>query len=321
VEKLFVKHNYNMGLTFDQLKKKVGKNLKYYSDVDGWKTSRDVTETDIGDFINEIYRDIIFPQFATQYPADFKQTAYTDSHIVTATVDASSTASTLVATSSIFTNGMVGLNVYNSTDSESLVISGYTNATTITLESAINNTWDGDTIYVLGKEFTLGGDASDLYVVETVGVKYDINDGYFRQAERRLENDFFQNGNESGYGVTPSFYTTTITVAGVATSAIGIIPQFTTKIDKGLQITYVRKPAVLTLSGDVLKLPVDTPVVYGATARAYEMKREFQESGYWTTKFEMEKKRSISQYRPLSSGRDLTLKIPRRYGNIFYRNR
>ena len=83
-------------MQFDAIKKRVGKNIKYYSDDGGWLTSRDVTETDVGDYVNEVYTEELFPLFASRWPHLFRQSGYLNSWIMTATVNASSTASTLV---------------------------------------------------------------------------------------------------------------------------------------------------------------------------------------------------------------------------------
>ena len=68
---------------------------------------------------------------------------------VSGVVDAASTASTLVATTGIFTAAMVNRYVHNTTDNTFRKITGFTNTTTVTVDVAINNTWDGDSITVL----------------------------------------------------------------------------------------------------------------------------------------------------------------------------
>lgn len=300
-----------MGLTFDQLKKRIGTNLKYYNGTT-WLTDRDVTETEIGDMINEIYRDEVFPIFATQYPQDFQQTGLANSWIANGTVDATSTSTTLVATTSIFTNAMVGLYVWNDTDSERAKITAYTSGTTVTLDTTIDNDWDGDSIYVLGQEFTFGGDATDLYVLSNVGIKYNDTNDYYTRAQVRFKDDFYDYGNEVGDEANPYFYETTITVGSTLTSGIGLIPQFSKKITNGLEVTYIKKPTALSSSGDTLRLPVDTPVIYGATARAYEIKQDLQTAAYWTSKYEMSKRTAIARYRPLSTRENLKIRPPRR---------
>jgi hypothetical protein len=67
---------------------------------------------------------------------------------VTGTVNATSTASTLVATAAIFTSAMVGRQVKNTTDTTYRTITGYTNTTTVTVDNVIADTWDGDAISI-----------------------------------------------------------------------------------------------------------------------------------------------------------------------------
>lgn len=307
-------------MTFQNLKRQVGKNLKYYTNTDGWLTDRDVTETDIGDFINDVYREDLFPMFATQYPEDFVQIATTNSWIATGTVSASSTGTTLVATGSIFTNSMVGLRVYNSTDDDYAYIESYTSATTVTLDTTIGDTWDGDTIWILGQEFTFGGDANDIFVVNNVGIKYNDTDTYYTKAVRRDKPDFYQYGGEVGIEGAPDFYLTTVSISGILTSAIGLIPQFSKKISNALQIEYIGKPATLSADGDLPRLNFDNVLIYGATARSFEAKREFQEATYWANKYENHKKMAISRYRPRSTRQETRLRVSRSVGAMYNRN-
>lgn len=75
------------------------------------------------------------------------------------TVSASSTGSTLVASTSVFNSGMVGMTVTNTTDGATRTITAYTSATTVTVNSAINDTWDGDSIvmYIAAKYLAVNG--------------------------------------------------------------------------------------------------------------------------------------------------------------------
>lgn len=97
----------------------------------------------------------------------------------TGTASASSTGSTLVATSGIFNSNDVGNTVYNVTDSTYAVITGYTNTTTVTVSSAIGNTWDGDSIaiYYTKALLTVGGNtATQNELVELTNYK-GVNGG------------------------------------------------------------------------------------------------------------------------------------------------
>lgn len=64
----------------------------------------------------------------------------------TAVVSASSTASTLIASTNVFSAGVVGMKIFNTTDGTSRTITAYTSETTVTVDTAINNDWDGDDI-------------------------------------------------------------------------------------------------------------------------------------------------------------------------------
>jgi hypothetical protein len=64
----------------------------------------------------------------------------------TFTANITSTASTLVSTISVFTAADVGRQLKNTTDTTYRTITGYTSGTTVTVDTAIGDTWDGDTI-------------------------------------------------------------------------------------------------------------------------------------------------------------------------------
>lgn len=77
-------------------------------------------------------------------------------HSATDTAAAGSTAATLVATTSgTFEPDMVGAIAYNTTDGAMAMITAYTSGTQVTLDTTINDTWDGDTFYVLQNNFKL----------------------------------------------------------------------------------------------------------------------------------------------------------------------
>jgi len=66
----------------------------------------------------------------------------------TAIASSSSTASTLITTTDVFTVNMIGFTIYNVTDSTNTTIIGYTSPTTVTTGTAINDTWDSDTLAI-----------------------------------------------------------------------------------------------------------------------------------------------------------------------------
>lgn len=247
-----------------------------------------------------------------------------DSWIATGTVDTTSTSTTLVATTAIFTNGMVGLTVYNETDDEYAIITDYTSTTTLTLDTTIGDTWDGDTIYVLGQEFVLGGDATDLYGIEAVGVKYDSEARYYYiTGEIRPKFDLFQNGGEVWNSSSPQVYVTTAVVGSSSYNAIGILPGFTTnqKISEAIEVTYVAKPAEMSGASDTMRMPVDNVVIYGATAAGFRQKQQYKEANEWEQKYMRARREFKSRFRPSGLGFVAKPRMPRSFYDTFNRIR
>lgn len=126
---------------------------------DNQESSVVATTSDV-DFTNFIGRHYFIGSADTEYLRYASESgSSTLVTIFSTTVSASSTGSTLVADTEIFNSGMVGLTVSNTTDGTTRVITAYTNATTVTVDSAINDTWDTDTIkmYVEGKYLASNG--------------------------------------------------------------------------------------------------------------------------------------------------------------------
>jgi len=124
----------------------------------------------------------------------------------TATVDASSTASTLVTTESIFTAEMVGMTIFNTTDTTSNIITAYTSGTTVTVGTAINNTWDGDTVEmridgkylaVNGAYMLLGGNSvypRRVYYSQVAQGDFAVSTDYFESSQSITGVTSFGNG-------------------------------------------------------------------------------------------------------------------------------
>ncbi len=285
--------------TFLEIQKAVGKKLKRYDDTQGWYASTtDITQTDVKEIINEVYINELVPLFINKFPDTFRVLSKANSWIATGTVNATSTASTLVATTSIFTNSMIGLYVYNSTDDEKIKIEDYTSATTVTLESAISDTWDGDTIYIIGQEFSFGGDANDIYQLESVGVKYNSTDQYYKTAMFVDKNQLFFQGWEAGSSALPYVYQTTLNIGGVLTSGIGLFPGFQNKVSNALMISALVTPASLSADSDVPRMPVANALIAGAVKKGFEQKHDFDKANYWAQQYEMLTNRAVSRYVP-----------------------
>jgi hypothetical protein len=216
----------------------------------------------------------------------------------TGTVAAGSTSTTLVATGNIFNNGMVGDTVYNSTDGETAEITAYTSATTVTLDTTIGDDWDGDTIYVLGHEFGLGGNATDARSLLRVAVKYDDDDDYYTTCTMKDKNKVFQYGNETYYETDPIWYPTTVDISGTPTSAIGILPEASENVSNGILIEYIEQPSSLSADADVPRLPLGSHslLVLGGTADALRKLMRLDEADRFEQRYQAGKMEMITSY-------------------------
>lgn len=285
-------------MTFTNIKKRIGSNIGYVDSSGDILASKDITATDIGNWVNDRYIDDLFSTLSSQYPEDFTQVGKLNFYKGTGTVDAASTSTTLVATGNVFNNGMVGDTVYNSTDGETAVITAYTSATTVTLDTTIADTWDGDTIYVLGHEFGLGGNATDLRSILKVGVKYDSDASYYTTCRYVPKSKLFQNGDEKYYESDPVWYPTTVDISGVMTTAIGILPEASEAVANGIELEYIEQPAALSADADVPRLPVGShsTLVYGGTADALRKLMRLDEADRFEQLYQAGKLEMITSY-------------------------
>ena len=285
-------------MTFTNIKKRIGSNIGYVDSSGDIISSRDITATDIGNWVNDRYLDELFPMLSTQYPEDFLQVGKLNFYKTTGTASASSTSTTLVASTAIFNNGMVGDTVYNSTDEETAVITAYTSTTTVTLDTTIADTWDGDTIYVLGHEFGLGGNATDLRSIKRISVKYDSDADYYRTCTYKDKNKVFEYGNETYSEESPIWYPTTVKISDVPTTAIGILPEATENVASGIEIEYIEKPADLSADADVPRLPLGSHnlLVLGGTADALRKLMRLDEADRFEQRFQVAKMEMVANY-------------------------
>lgn len=138
-----------------------GGNL-YINDTSAWALQDSsewaaTSEVDMANFINRHY---MASSVSGEYLKYATETSTVTTPVVwTATASSSSTGSTLVATGNVFSEFMVGWTINNTTDGATRTITAYTNATTVTVNSAINDTWDGDTLTISldGKYLAVNG--------------------------------------------------------------------------------------------------------------------------------------------------------------------
>jgi len=285
-------------MTFANIKKRIASNIGYVDSSGDILASKDITATDLGNWVNDRYLDELFPMLSTQYPEDFVQDGKLNFYKISGTVSAASTSTTLVASTSIFNNGMVGDTVYNSTDGEKAVITAYSSATTVTLDTTIGDDWDGDTIYVLGHEFGLGGNATDLRNIRRIAVKYDSDESYYRTCEYKDKNKAFEQGGETYTETRPIWYPTTVDISGTPTTAIGILPEASENVANGIYLEYVEQPSALSADADVPRLPLGSHsvLVLGGTADALRKLMRLDEADRFEQKYQIAKTEMVASY-------------------------
>ncbi len=154
-------HSYNKSNGNNYLHMVSGGSL-YVNGVSTW-TSQDASEwstsSDI-DMVNFTDRHYMASSVAGERLKYATETgAVTTATVWSATASTSSTSSTLVTTTNVFSQYMVGHTIYNITDGTSTTITGYSDPTTVTTGTAINDTWDNDAlvIYIDPKYLAVNG--------------------------------------------------------------------------------------------------------------------------------------------------------------------
>jgi len=285
------------------IKNEVARNINQLASNETTITSGIITETWLNNNLNYLYRKELAQLLIDKFPADFRAvTTETSLYTAMGTVSASSTSTTLVASTAIFTSDMIGYTVQNTTDDETAIITGYTNTTTLTLDTAIGDTWDGDTIYVLGAEYGLGGVGTSLKEIENVWMKYASTDTDWVKADMRRKEDLLLDGNETYFKDNPKCYMTTVDVADVPTRAIGFRP-FPDDYTGKFYLEYTKLPPELTDDVDVPSLDVvgiGEALVCGLTYRAFRTLKMTNEMMLWKNEYNEAKANIIRTYKPIT---------------------
>lgn len=134
----------------------------YVNDASSWSTQQSSVWNAASEvnMVNYIGRNYLASNLSTENVRYATETGNTTVlKIFSTTASASSTGSTLVASTAIFNSGMVGMTISNTTDGTTRTVTAFTNSTTVTVNSAINDTWDGDTIemYISAKYLAVNG--------------------------------------------------------------------------------------------------------------------------------------------------------------------
>lgn len=297
--------------TFINLKKRVASQIGYVDSSGDILTGKDIDATDIGNWINDRYLDDLVGTLKTHYPEDYEQEAKMNFYKTTGTIDSIS-STTLTATSSIFNNGMVGDRVYNSTRENYKEIDSYTSGTVVVLDDAPDDWEATDTIYVLGTEFALGGDATDLEHITWVGVKYDTTDTYYTKCDYKPYNKIYEHGGETYAESDPKWCMTSKKVSSVLTTAIVIVPEAEENIANGIYMRYAELPSAMSSDTDTPRLPGNHAVLWmGGVADAYRKLREFDKAKEWESKYQLARQELVMNY-PLTRGSGTQKTVPPR---------
>lgn len=123
----------------------------YVNGVGTWSSQESsvwdaASEIDMVNYVNRHYMASSTASENLRYATDSGAT--TVAALFTATASTSSTGSTLVISENKFSEFIVGFTIHNITDGTSRTVTGYTNPTTVTVNSAINDTWDSDSLVI-----------------------------------------------------------------------------------------------------------------------------------------------------------------------------
>lgn len=264
-------------------------------------TNSRVTKAQIQNKINDIYREELFPRLSDKFPDDFKQGTYPyPTYTSMGTASASSTSYSLIATSNVFSNSMEGFTVQNITNGTTAKIVTYVSATQVTLDTQINDTWDGATFYVLGNEFTFGGDTTDIKEIKAIYIKYYNTDKYFVKCPRIDYEQAIEYGSESFDRYSPKYYLTTINVNGTPTQAFGVLP-FPLDYQGSIKLTYIQRPPALSADTDspLISTPgISEVIINGVSAWGYYQMTKFGAGDRYQSLYQTGITSLIQNYKP-----------------------
>lgn len=284
-------------MTFTNIKKRIASNIGYVDSSGDILTEKNITETDIGNWVNDRYLDDLVTSLATQYPEDYEQVGKANFYKTTSTI-ASISSTTLTIDDAVFTTGMVDDRIYNSTRSQYTTISAYTSTTVVTLDAAQSDWEVGDTLYVLGHEFPLGGNATDARHIRWVGVKYDPDSKYYLTAVQKDQNKLYTTGDETYSPAAPVWYWTTSSVSTVPTTTLGILPEASENVTSGIKMKYVQMPSALSSDSNIPRLPLGSHsvLVTGGTADGWKKLRVLDEADRYERLYQQQKMEMVANY-------------------------
>ncbi len=290
-------------MNYITMTQRIADNLSMLSTSDGVTITDGprVTQAQIKNKINDIYREELFPMVSDKFPDDFKQGTYPlNTYTSSGVVSGASSGTTLITTGSVFSNAMEGFTIQNPTTGTTAKITAYVGASQVTLDSAVGTLWNGNTVYVLGNEYTFGGDTTDIKEVKAVYIKYNNSDSYFRKCERIDYELAIEVGSETFSKGDPKFYLSSITIGGVPTQSIGILPYPTDYLGK-LKFMYIQRPPALSGNTDspLMSVPgISELIINGVTAWGKFLQVKMDEGQLYQGLYNQGKAALLTNYKP-----------------------
>ena len=271
-------------MTLSEMAIAVAENLNIIAADHQTVVSNQIDLTSIYNKINRLYREEIFPLISDKFPNDFIQRMYPqNTFTVQGVVDATYSTNTLVSTTNIFDNTMETFQVeitdpVSGETIQKVRLKTFVSPTEFELEEDLPTGLSGDVIFVLGNEFSFGGDVADIKEVLSASIKYNEKD-IFRKCEYREKRDVISYGAEWTVGMKPLWYLTSIRQSGANVSSIGFLP-FPTSHDGAWAIEYIARPAFMSANDEPrLNIQgVSETLINGATAWGFRIFRMFQEA-------------------------------------------
>lgn len=294
-------------MTKSEIRTELANRLNQLASNESTVLSGIVTEASMNRVIDRAWRGKVFPILSDKFPKLFTQkTTWQYGYTATGVVDSASSSNSLVTTTGIFVNGMVGVKVQNSTTGDSATITAYVSPTTVTLNTEIGDTWDGATIYVLGNIFTLLGEVTDAKEVKRVEVKYSGQASTF-VLRRRDMNDAFLQGQEVFTKPDAIWDPVVVKTTAGRVQAIEIQPAFQTYLDQ-YRVWYIQRPPAMADNEEPIGViaGVDEVILDCATAETlrisgmYDLAANYEErSPNGTSVWPKGMRAIINHYKPI----------------------
>jgi len=280
--------------------------------------------------INRVLIEDVGQILMDKYPHDFEETYYPmPTYRTSFTIDASSSGTTLVATSSSFSNTDEGFQIQNGTSFDYVKILTYINPTQVTLTTTIPTAWvAGQICYVLGNEFTLKGDALNKFKeVRKWEVKYRSTDNYIKCILQE-RNDLPPIDSTLFSTLAPIVYPTAVLENGIQTRALGLLP-FPLDFRGAIRATGIRKIDPMVSDSDVPPLDVagiSEPLINGACAWGCKILRDYQSVPLYeemdprtNIMYPKGTRKVIQNYKPTTKMAPKTVRLGSYYSNILHR--